>query len=263
MAMVIMAQRPAIMVPMQRGTDTPPLVTGGLQVLAAVAVALSAAFLAESGAQHLLTGFGLFVMTTVGVVGLFVARGKWARRYLSIVLLTEAATYVVFGFHWVVLLLIAAAAVGLGLPGLDGWMRQLRKVDAPPNSAVLLPLSLVGVPVLMGLVRSPNLADWTLSILAVVAGWSYARAHRATLWGIRFAFPVLGLVVAFSQSGWPSLAVALAVGAITALAWQPGTLGAVQPLEVPRGEVKPVFAEMSPAGLMEEIGRDERGRKNT
>ncbi len=251
------------MVPMQRGTDTPPLVTGGLQVLAAVAVALSAAFLADSGAQHLLTGFGLLVMAAVGVVGLFVARGKWARRYLSIVLLAEAAAYVVFGFHWAVLPLIVAAAVTLGLPGLDGWMRQLRKVDAPLNSAVLLPLSLVGVPMLMGLVRSPNVADWTLSILAVVAGWSYARAHRATLWGIRFAFPVIGIVVAFSQPGGPSILIALAVGAMTALAWQSGTLGAVQPLEIPRGEIKPVFAEMSPAGLMEEIGRDERGRKKT
>lgn len=249
------------MEPMRRGTDTPPTLTGGLQMVAAIATVVGAAFSTGATDRQLLVGLGLLLVTTIGLVGLFLARGKWARRFLWVPLAAGSAMFVVFDTGWIPLAFTALAAVALGLPSLDGWVRQLRKAVAPPNTAVLLPLTLLSSSVVIGLLREPGLWDWVFCTTSVVAAWSYGRAHLATLWSLRIIYPVLGLLVAFSAPGWPSLAIAGFVTACSALAWSPGALRAVRPLEARRVDARPVFAEMTPPGLMEEIGRDRHGRK--
>lgn len=249
------------MEPMRRGTDTPPTLTGGLQMAAAIATAIGAAFSSGATDRQLLTGLGLLLMTAVGLVGLFLARGRWARRFLWVPLAVESIMFVLFDAGWIPLAFTALAAVALGLPLLDGWVRQLRKAGAPPNTAVLLPLALLSSPALFGLLREPGIWDWVFCAISVVASWSYGRAHVATLWALRIIYPVVGLVMALSVTGWPSLALAAFVVACSALAWSPGTLRAVRPLEARRVDARPVFAEMAPPGVMEEIGRDRHGRK--
>ncbi|MBK5266993.1 MAG: hypothetical protein JJE47_06105 [Acidimicrobiia bacterium] len=247
---------------MRRGTDTPPTLTGGLQMVAAITTAVGAAFSSGATDRQLLVGLGLLLITTVGLVGLFLARGKWARRFLWAPLAVESAMFVVFDTGWIPLAFTALAGVALGLPSLDGWVRQLRKAVAPPNAAVLLPLTLLGSSAVIGLLREPGLWDWAFCTTTVVVAWSYGRAHLATLWSLRMIYPVLGLLVAFSVPGWPSLAIAAFVTVCSALAWSPGALRAVRPLEARRVDARPVFAEMTPPGLMEEIGRDRHGRKH-
>ena len=249
------------MVLMQRGTDTPPLLTGGLQMAAAVAAPIAGVFGSASAERQLLVGFGLMLVTTVGLIGLFIARGRWARRYLWVPLIVESAMFVVFDTGGISIGLTALAAVALGMPRLDGWVRQLRKADAPPNAAVLLPLALLAFPAVVGLLREPSIYDWTFCLATAVAAWSYGRAHRMTLWALRVLYPILGVAVALSGAGWPVGPIAGLAVACSVLAWMPGALRGVRPLEARRVEAKPVFAEMAPPGLMEEIGRDHRGRK--
>lgn len=249
------------MEPMRRGTDTPPTVTGGLQMVAAIATAIGAAFSPGATDRQLLAGLGLLLIAAVGLVGLFLARGKWARRFLWAPLAGGSAMFVLFDTGWIPLAVIALAALALGLPSLDAWVRQLRKAVAPPNTAVLLPLALLSSPAVIGLLREPSIWDWGFGATSVVAAWSYGRAHLATLWALRSLYPVLGLLLAFSAPAWPSLALAAFVTVCSALAWSPGALRAVQPLEARRVDARPVFAEMTPPGLMEEVGRDRHGRK--
>lgn len=251
----------AIMETMRRGTDTPPVITGILQMAAALTTAVGAVFAVGATDRQLLAGSGLLVVTTVGVVGLFLARGRWARRYLWFAIGIESAMFVIFATGSIVLAMIGVAAVSLGSPGLDGWIRQLRKADAAPHPAVVLPLLLLTVPALTGLVRQPNTFDWILTGLVVVLAWSYGRAHLPTLWILRLLYPIVSLLVAFATPGWSGLALGALAAAATALAWSPGALRGIQPLEARRVDARPVFAEMAPPGLMEEIGRDRSGKQ--
>lgn len=253
--------RAAIMVAMRRGTDTPPVLTGSLQMLAALAVVVDLALVASGAGEYLLTSFGLLVIITVGLVGLFVARGRWARRYLWVGLVIEAALFVKSGNYWLVLVAILAAGASLGLPGLDGWIRQLRRADAPPEAAVLLPLALLSVPAVLGLAVNAVPGVWVFSLASALAAWSYARAHRVTLWALRLVYPVIGTVIALGLPLWQALTLIGVTALSVVLAWTPGALRGIQPLEARRLDAKPVFAELAPPGLMDEIGRDSHGRK--
>ncbi len=244
----------------RQGTDTPPVLTGSLQMLAALAVVVDLALAPSGAGDYLLASLGLLLMVTVGLVGVFVARGQWARRYLWFALAIEGALFVRSGTFSLVLVATFAGALSLGLPGLDGWIRQLRKADAPPTPAVLLPLALLAVPAVLGLTVDSNPGVWAISLASVIGAWSYARAHRVTLWALRLAYPIIG-VVAVGLPLWQATTLSAVVGLCVVLAWTPGALRGIQPLEPRRVDAKPVFAEMAPPGLMDEIGRDSHGRK--
>ncbi len=228
-------------------------------MLAALAVVADLA-LVPAG-DYLLASLGLLFMVTVGLVGLFVARGRWARRYLWFALVIEAALFVASGKYSLVLVATLAAALSLGLPGLDGWTRQLRKADAPPSAAVLLPLALLSVPAVLGLTVDSDPGVWAFSLVSLLGAWSYARAHRLTLWALRLAYPVIGIGVAVSLPLWQAITLSAVAGFCVVLAWLPGALRGIQPLEPRRIEAKPVFAEMAPPEIMDEIGRDRHGRR--
>ena len=230
-------------------------------MLAALAVVVDLALVTPGAGDYLLASLGLLLLVIVGLVGLFVARGRWARRYLWVALVIEAALFVTSGSFSLVLFAILAAALSLGLPGLDGWTRQLRKADAPPSAAVLLPLALLSVPAVLGFITETNPGVWAFSLASVLGAWSYARAHRMTLWALRLAYPAIGIAVAVSLPFWQAITLSAVVGSCVVLAWMPGALLGIQPLEPRRIQAKPVFAEMAPPEIMDEIGRDSHGRK--
>ncbi len=228
-------------------------------MLAALAVVVDLALVPSD--NYLLASLGLLLMVIVGLVGLFVARGRWARRYLWVALVIEGALFVRSGSFSLVLVAILAAALSLGLPGLDGWIRQLRKADAPPSAAVLLPLALLSVPAVLGLTVDSNPGVWAFSLTSVIGAWSYARAHRLTLWALRLAYPAIGIGVAVGLPFLQAITMSAVAGLCVVLAWMPGALRGIQPLDPRRIEAKPVFAEMAPPEIMDEIGRDSHGRK--
>lgn len=230
-------------------------------MLATLGVVIDLGVSSVGTGEYLLESLGLLVMVTVGLVGLFVARGRWARRYLWLALVIEGALFVTSGSFSLTLVAILAAAMSLGLPELDGWTRQLRKADAPPAPAVLLPLALISMPAVLGLAVNSNTAVWAFSLASAVGAWSYARAHRITLWALRLAYPAIGIAVAVGLPLWQSVILGALVGFCVVLAWKPGALLGIQPLEPRRVEAKPVFAEMAPPEIMDEIGRDSHGRK--
>ena len=230
-------------------------------MLATLGVVIDLALTSVGAGQYLLASLGLLVMVTVGLVGLFVARGRWARRYLWSALVIDAALFVTSGRFLVTLVAILAAALSLGLPEMDGWTRQLRKADAPPAPAVLLPLALISMPAVLGMIVNSNAAVWAFSLASVVGAWSYARAHRLTLWALRLAYPAIGIAVAIGLPLWQSVIFGTLVGFCVVLAWTPGALLGIQPLAPRRVDAKPVFAEMAPPEIMDEIGRDSHGRK--
>lgn len=230
-------------------------------MLATLAVVVDLILVDAEAGDYLLASLGLLLIVTVGLVGLFVARGRWARRYLWLGLALEAALFVRSGNYWLVPVAMVAAALSLGQPGLDGWTRQLRRADAPPAAAVLLPLTLLTVPTVLGLSANASPQVWIFSLASVVAAWSYARAHPVTLWTMRLAYPVIAAVAALGLPLWQAVPLSIVAGLCVALAWAPGALRGIQPLEARRVDAKPVFAEMAPPGLMDEIGRDSHGRK--
>jgi hypothetical protein len=81
------------------------------------------------------------------------------------------------------------------------------------------------------------------------------------LWALRSAYPVISIVVAISLPVWQAITLSAVAAFCVVLAWMPGALRGIQPLEPRRIEAKPVFAEMAPPGIMDEIGRDSHGRK--
>ena len=246
---------------MQLGTDKPPIVAGTVTVTSTLVWVWVLTFSANGDSRHLLLAIGLILLSAVGITGLVVARGKWARRYLWIMLAAQGAVFVVVEPSIVALTASALAALALGVTSVDGWMRQLPRADAPPDESVLLPLGLLAIPVVIGLTRVPDGMDWTFAGLATVAAWSYGRAHIRTLWAIRVALlPVTLAIAGWEQDG----AILILFGAaLSAVAWRSGALRGVQPLEARRVTAQPVFAEMTPSGLMESIGRDEHGRKRS
>lgn len=246
---------------MRPGTDTPPVLAGALQIVATLAVVIELTFGRAAETTRPLTSLGLLIMVMVGLVGLFVARGRWARRYLWLTLIVESGLFVAFGSVWIAAVLILAAAFALAMPAIDGWTRQLRRADAPPDPSVVLPLILLTIPVLLGLTGGSGLLDWTFALATVVGAWSYGRAHQITLWMLRLVYPLVGGFVSLAHPDWLGVVVAVAVGAIVVVAWLPGAMRGIRPLEMRRVEAKPVFAEMAPPGLMDEIGRDRQGRE--
>ncbi len=246
---------------MRPGTDTPPVLAGVLQIVATLAVVIDLAFGSSPEISRPLTALGLLIMVMVGLVGLFVARGRWARRYLWLTLIVESGLFVAFGSVWIVAGLILAAGFALAMPAIDGWTRQLRRADAPPNPSVLLPLMLLAIPVLLGLSGESGLLDWIFALTTAAGAWSYGRAHQITLWWLRLGYPLFGVFVSLAHTDWFGAVVALVVGAVAVVAWLPGSMRGIRPLEARRVEAKPVFAEMAPPGLMDQIGRDRRGRR--
>jgi hypothetical protein len=177
-------------------------------------------------------GAALWLVGVTALVGLLVARGRWAQRLAAGLALAPVAVVPFLGASWVAWVGIGLAALAGALvlgPSTTTWIRPGRSMDAPPDDAVVLMLLLVAWPLL----GAPLLGDgaWGLALWAgpLLSFW-YGRAELAGLWAARVGGVVLPLLSAVGSPWW-GWAVAIALsGATSYWAWQEGARLAVVPL---------------------------------
>ncbi|NND85260.1 MAG: hypothetical protein HKN46_08955 [Acidimicrobiia bacterium] len=178
-------------------------------------------------------GAALWLVGVTTLVGLLVARGRWAQRLAAGLALLPVAivSFLEPGWvSWVGIALAAVAGVLLLAPSTTEWIRPGRSMDAPPDDAVVLMLLLVGWP-LVGAPLFVGGAWWAIVLWAgpLLAFW-YGRAELAGLWAVRGGAVVLPVLAAIGSPWWGwALAAAIAAGS-SYWAWREGARLAVVPL---------------------------------
>lgn len=228
----------------------------------ALVIAIEPAPLDPGGA--LLAGGGLLIMATVGVVGMVVTGGRWARR-LSIGVV--AGGYLVASLRpvdaaWITALAVnSVAAAVLFLPAVTRHIRKLPAAAGPPPRAALIPLLLISVPFLLAMasVGKAGMAAFAVSLAALVTAFWYSRVLPGGLVAVRVIWPLVGLVMAWPL-GLPSgLVSASAAVAVAVLAWTRESGVAFHPLEE-RGTTVPVPPELVPREVLDAADLDDGGR---
>jgi hypothetical protein len=209
-----------------------------------------------------LMAVSLWTATVASVTGMLVVRGRWARR------LALAVT----GAHGVVALipdpdtwwgaaaiLSCGAAIAVGAPWLNGFIRQRPAAAGPPDRAVLLPLVLLAATFLIGAAGGGSLTDAIVGFSAVVVAFWFIRALPGALVMVRLGWPLLALALAVpmgSPAGWVAAIVGLAVAT---LAWHETVRHALHPL-VETGSRVPIPPELAPRDVLDAAEIDDRGR---
>ena len=212
----------------------------------------------------LLVVTGLLGLATVGMVGVTVTGGRWARRTL---LATVAAMFLLavvrpIDFLWALALASTLmAALAVLSPALSVGVRKLRAATGPPARAVLLPLLLIGLPFPLGISAWDETSPATLIVglsAPLVALW-FARVFPGGLYVVRIMWPALAIGLSFTQ-WWAPAIVSLIAGVVVAvLAWHPSVGVAFHP---PRevGTVYPIPPELAPREVLDSAELDEHGR---
>lgn len=166
----------------------------------------------------------------VVLVGLLVARGRWAQRAalgLLVAVAIPAGSLPSPLEFWVGVPLAAAAAVALLTDPARSWIRPGRSLESPPDAAVILMITLILWPL-----AGSGLAGESLGLLLwsgpLLAFW-YGRATVPGLWAVRIGsiIPLTAAIGAGSR-GWVTAA---AIAGWTAWwSWQAETRLAVLPL---------------------------------
>lgn len=204
------------------------------------------------------------VLSAISVIGMLVGHARWARRLAlgSIVIhLSTAATSEASVWWWMGLALSAAATVGLVGPGMKGVVRELPAALGPPPEAVVLPLLLVGAPLLIAGAATAGIGPWQWGAIMIVwvSAVVYAKAWPGALLATRFLAP-LSLVAAGISGlplGWVTVFLA---GVVLRHAWSPNARLAVRPLVQPGTRV-PIPPELAPQDILNEAGYDSSGRR--
>jgi len=217
-----------------------------------------------SSASTLLIGVGLISMATVAVVGMVVSGGRWARR---LALAATAACLVVavirpIDVMWFVALgLTALAIAAMFLPTVTAGIRKLPSASGPPPRSVLTPVTLLAVPVLIGL-TAVNGESWAMIVVgltALVSAFAYARVIPGGLLAVRILWPVIALALApflGLAGGTMSALLGITVGA---LAWHPSVKTAFYP-PTKLGSVHPIPPELTPREILDAAQIDDRGQ---
>lgn len=177
-------------------------------------------------------GAALWLVGVTALVGLLVARGRWAQRLTAGLALVPVGVVPFLDPGWVAWVGVAFAALAGALllgPTTTEWIRPGRSMDAPPDDAVVLMLVLVawpllGAPLLVG-------GPWALVLWAgpALSFW-YGRARLPGLWGARIG-SALGPLVGAIGAPWWGWALAVAIAAASSFwAWRGGARLAVVPL---------------------------------
>jgi hypothetical protein len=228
----------------------------------AVAAMVDPSPLDEAGA--LLTGTGLIIIALVGVAGMVLTGGRWARRLsLGVV----AGGYLLAFIRdldsgWIAALTLTSfAAAMLFLPAVTGQIRKLPSASGPPPRATLLPLLLITVPFLLGLTSLGNTdpAALVVGFGALGAAFWYARVLPGGLIMVRVLWPLLAVALAW-QLGLVAGLLSIAAGlAVAGLAWTSDSSVAFHPPRE-RGSIVPTPPELAPREVLETADLDDRGR---
>ena len=182
-----------------------------------------------------LVGTGFVLHSVIGVAGLLLARGQWARRY-SWLLIGGAFLVVVIRPWDLWSLVVAGLAIvvvgGLAGPWLDGWLRRRPAALGPGTESVVLLLLAISAPVVAGGAAWTG-TDWgdiAYGAGLVVMAWAYGRQLSTGWWALRLAVLPLGAIAALGDP-WPGAVFVLAhASTVTALAWTRGVRIAIKPL---------------------------------
>ncbi len=212
-----------------------------------------------------LISISLLGMATTSVVGIAVVGGRWARRLGMVVVGATALLAVVRPIDplWIIgLATTSLAGAALFMPSLTAGVRKLPAAAGPPPRAVLLPLILLGTPLVLGVTHSGS-APWAtlvVGLAALLAGFAYSRVLPGGLLAVRILWPVLAIGAAIPM-GWPDGLISASLGIlIAALAWDRSVKTAFHP---PReiGSSYPIPPELAPQEILDEAGIDDRGKR--
>lgn len=206
----------------------------------------------------------MVVLTAVAVVGISLVGSRWARRLAvvsSLGWLAMAPAMQTGPVWWAAVILTGLVLAAILGTGLAPMVRKLPAAAGPPDEAVVLPLLLLGAPVMIGLTSPGGLGvrGWLGVAGAALAAALYSKAAPGALGATRVVAPLLlGLVGAASL---PRGVVVLLWGvAVARLAWTHAARVAVRPL-VERGKGVPIPPELTPAEVLDAAGLDQRGRR--
>ena len=235
-----------------------PIVAAGLVLLAALSAAVGLVFgdsrLPED--SSLLLAIDLVILATVAAVGMVASKGRWAQRTATAVALTSAAVGVTLSSGWqaTAAVGVVAAATTAG-PWMRSWWLDGRRVDSPPGAAVLLVLSLLAMPGLIGAV-SPDgltLGRWLIAVTALGLGWAYSRAWMPALWAVRTVFLAVTALALIGDDVVTGLVILGGATLCTGLAWTRDALLAVTRHDPVRGTTYPIPPELAPEQIVSEL----------
>ena len=227
-----------------------------------VALMVDASPLGSVGA--LLAGVGLVTIAAVSVVGMTVTGGRWARRLglVSVIAgLTLAVVRPIDGLWVAATAATVLAGSALFLPSVSGRIRKLPAAAGPPETAVLLSLSLLTVPFVLGVVAgsAAGAPGLVIGLTAPMFAFLFARVIPGGLVGVRVIWPVLALSLSPQlpfPAGWLTAMIAIAIAAI---AWRPEVKASFHP---PReiGTRYPIPPELAPKDILDAARLDDKGR---
>jgi hypothetical protein len=227
-----------------------------------------AALLADPGdlapPSVLMAGLGLLGTATVGMVGMILTGGRWARRttLASVGSMVVLAVVRPIDAIWIVALMATAlSAIALFSPALTHGIRKLPAASGPPERAVLVPLLLIGYPFALGVAAWDGATAGTLvvGLGAPVAAMWYARVLPGGLYAVRYLWPALAIGLSLTQGLAPGAMSALGGALVATLAWHPSVKVAFHP---PReaGTAYPLPPELAPKEILDAANLDDRGR---
>lgn len=238
------------------------IATIGLGIAAALAAVLLAP---EAGVAAILQAVGLALVGAVGIVGVVVTHGLWARRTTAATLAAGLLALVVtqVSLWWWLALVTGTTALYMTLgPPLDPWTRRLPPPEPLPPQTIALPLVLLATPYAAGLAGVEPAVAVAWSVVAGGAAWVFSRARASGLWVARVAVPVAGVAAALTaEPAWAGIGIAGFVATTAWLAWSKPAMLAVAPLDPRQIHPRPVFAELAPEEVRKAAGIDRKGRR--
>lgn len=217
--------------------------------------------LTEGGAA--LVAADLLVLGIVALLAVVLSPTPWSRR---ISLAAGAVLGIVAIVHpidagWIVGAVAGAAFVLLLAPTPDGtWFVSPARPPVPARASALA-IGLLAFPAVIGAAGFPSVsrAGYLVAGLSVVTGWAYARALVPALWFARLGWPLLALVAIFGLEPAAAVAVVVATGLVTWLAWSEDARVAASPLVRSSTPVQ-VLPELVPPDILDAAGFDAKGR---
>lgn len=217
-----------------------------------------------STAPALLIGVGLLGMSTVSLVGMVVAGGRWAHRLGLVTLGFTAILAIVrpIDVVWVVgVALTALSFAALLSPAVTSSIRRLPSASGPPPRAITPPLLLLAVPVVLGFLGNAA-TPWALLVVGISApnvAFLYSRVLPGGLLAIRLLWPATALALS-PLLGWGAgIAAGLAAIAVAGSAWDDSVKASYHP---PRevGSTFPIPPELAPKEVLDAADIDDTGR---
>lgn len=214
--------------------------------------------------RALVVGSGMAITTLVVISGILLSRGRWSRWAL-----------VAVGIAWILLgarndldpAAVATVAGGAAMltagsgPWLPRWLRHRPSSDGPPPAAVLLLLSLVALPTLLGALGTPStVALWSGAAWSLGLAIGVSRASAVALWAGRLLHPLVIAAVGLTMELPGALVFVAAGGFQTVLLWRRDVHLSVSPLVPEAATAVPIPRELVDPAVMRAAGLDEDGQ---